>query len=215
MVIEKSNFIIYYDEELSYIPEVVEYLELRMDEIMSFFKLDSLSSKKKIIVYNDLELYKRHIEKFYQYQDYMRADTNDGNINLLSVEAAHNTKEHSQMTVDELKSTILHEFVHICQQEAQKETIDNEIIWFWEALATNLGNPEKFSKILITATNDEINNFIFLPYNYPIAFTIGNYILENYTNEEILEYVKYPTKLLNDSELILNDARRWSNSKRL
>lgn len=215
MVIEKSNFIIYYDEELSYIPEVVEYLELRMDEIMSFFKLDSLSSKKKIIVYNDLELYKRHIEKFYQYQDYMRADTNDGNINLLSVEAAHNTKEHSQMTVDELKSTILHEFVHICQQEAQKETIDNEIIWFWEALATNLGNPEKFSKILITATNDEINNFIFLPYNYPIAFTIGNYILENYTNEEILEYVKYPTKLLNDSELILDDARRWSNSKRL
>ena len=215
MVIEKSNFIIHYDEELSYIPEVVEYLELRMDEIMSFFKLDSLSSKKKIIVYNDLELYKRHIEKFYQYQDYMRADTNDGNINLLSVEAAHNTKEHSQMTVDELKSTILHEFVHICQQEAQKETIDNEIIWFWEALATNLGNPEKFSKILITATNDEINNFIFLPYNYPIAFTIGNYILENYTNEEILEYVKYPTKLLNDSELILNDARRWSNSKRL
>ena len=119
------------------------------------------------------------------------------------------------MTVDELKSTILHEFVHICQQEAQKETIDNEIIWFWEALATNLGNPEKFSKILITATNDEINNFIFLPYNYPIAFTIGNYILENYTNEEILEYVKYPTKLLNDSELILNDARIWSNSKRL
>ena len=48
MVIEKSNFIIYYDEELSYIPEVVEYLELRMDEIMCFFKLDSLSSKKKI-----------------------------------------------------------------------------------------------------------------------------------------------------------------------
>ena len=80
MVIEKSNFIIYYDEELSYIPEVVEYLELRMDEIMCFFKLDSLSSKKKIIVYNDLELYKRHIEKFYQYQDYMRADTNDGKL---------------------------------------------------------------------------------------------------------------------------------------
>ena len=213
MILEKNNFIITYDENISYIPEVVDYLEFRTKAIMDFFELDSLNSKRKIIIYNNLELYKRHIEQFYEYHDYMCADTNDGNINLLSLEEAHKTKEHKDMTLDELKSTILHEFVHICQQESELEHLDNDIVWFWEALATNLGNPEEFSKVIIKATNEEINNFNYLPQNYPIAFTIGKYMLGNYNHEAILEYIKYPSKLLEDSEQILNAAREWSNQK--
>ena len=178
---------------------------------MSFFELNSLNSKRKIVIYNDLRLYKRHIEQFYEYHDYMCADTNDGNINLLSLDEAHKTKEHKDMTLDELKSTILHEFVHICQQESELEHLDNDIVWFWEALATNLGNPEAFSKITIKANNDEIDDFNSLSLNYPIAFTIGNYMLENYDHDDILEYVKYPSKLLVNSEKILNAAREWSN----
>ena len=215
MIVEKNNFIIDYDENISYIPKVVNYLESRTNSIMDFFELDSLNSKRKIIIYNSLELYKRHIEQFYEYHDYMCADTNDGNINLLSLEEAHKTKEHKDMTLDELKTTILHEFVHICQQESELEHLDNDIVWFWEALATNLGNSDDFSKVVIKATNEEINNFNSLPHNYQIAFTIGNYLLENYSHEEILEYVKYPSKLLVDSEKILNDAREWSNNKRI
>ena len=114
------------------------------------------------------------------------------------------------MTIDELKSIILHEFVHISQQESEKEHIKEDIVWFWEALATNLGNPEKYKTISISATNEDINNFNCSADNYPIAFTIGKYILEKYSNEEILEYVKYPSKLENDSEKILNDAKLWS-----
>lgn len=211
MILEKSNFIITYDESISYIPEVVDYLESKINDIMSFFELNSLNSKRKIVIYNDLKLYKRHIEQFYEYHDYMCADTNDGNINLLSLDEAHKTKEHKDMTLDELKSTILHEFVHICQQECELEHLDNDIVWFWEALATNLGNPELFSKITIKANNDEIDDFNSLSLNYPIAFTIGNYMLENYDHDDILEYVKYPSKLLVNSEKILNAAREWSN----
>lgn len=211
MILEKSNFIITYDESISYIPEVVDYLESKINDIMSFFELNSLNLKRKIVIYNDLKLYKRHIEQFYEYHDYMCADTNDGNINLLSLDEAHKTKEHKDMTLDELKSTILHEFVHICQQESELEHLDNDIVWFWEALATNLGNPEAFSKITIKANNDEIDDFNSLSLNYPMAFTIGNYMLENYDHDDILEYVKYPSKLLVDSEKILNAAREWSN----
>ena len=100
-------------------------------------------------------------------------------------------------------------------EDSEIENIDNDIVWFWEALATNLGNPENFSRITIKASNEEINNFNTLSQNYPIAFTIGNYLLENYSHEEILEYVKYPSKLLVESEKILNDAREWSNNKRI
>lgn len=211
MILEKKSFIITYDENLSYIPEVVDYLESRINDIMSFFNLVSLSSKRKIVIYNDLELYKKHIEQFYEYRDYMCADTNDGNINLLSLEEAHKTKEHKDMTLDNLKSTILHEFVHICEQESEVEHLDHDIVWFWEALATNLGNPEAFSKVKIKATNEEIDDFNSLPQNYPVAFTIGNYMLENYNHNDILEYVKYPSKLLEDSKKILDEARKWSN----
>ena len=211
MVLEKNNFIITYDENISYIPEVVDFLESRINTIMDFFELDSFDSKRKIVIYNNLETYKRHIEQFFEYHDYMCADTNDGNINLLSLEEAHKTKEHKDMTLDELKSTILHEFVHICQQEKELEHLDSDVVWFWEALATNLGNPEAFSSISIKATNEEIIDFNSLEQNYPTAFTIGKYMLENYSHEGILEYVKYPLELLVDSEKILNAAREWSN----
>ena len=215
MLLEKNNFIVESDEDISYISDIADYLELEMRNIMDFFELSPLSSKKKIVIYNDLELYKKHIEQFYEYHDYMCADTNDGNINLLSIEEAHKTKEHANMTIDELKGTILHEFVHICQQDSEIEHICNDIVWFWEALATNLGNPKIFSKVVINATNEEINNFNSLSQNYSIAFTIGNYMLENYSHEEILEYVKYPSKLLLDSDKILDNARIWSNKKRM
>ena len=214
MVLEKNNFIITYDENISYIPDVVDYLESKINTIMNFFELDSFNSKKQIVIYNNLETYKRHIEQFFKYYDYMCADTNDGNINLLSLEEAHKTKEHKDMTLDKLKSTILHEFVHICQQEKELEHLDSDIVWFWEALATNLGNPEAFSNISIKATNEEITDFNSLEQNYPTAFTIGNYMLKNCSHEEILDYVKYPSKLLVDSEKILNAAREWSNKKK-
>jgi len=213
MTLERNNFIITYDESISYISEVVDYLESSANDIMSFFELVSLSSKKKVIIYKDLEKYKEHIEQFFEYHDYMCADTIDGNINILSLEAAHKTKMYADMTLDKLKSVILHELVHICQQEKEIEHIDDDIIWFWEGLATNLGNPEEYECIPINATNDDINNFNCSANNYPISYTIVNYMLENYDQEAILEYIKYPSKLLEDSEKILNDAREWSNQK--
>ena len=212
MILKKNGFIVKYDESLTYIPEVIEYLEDNMTDSLKFFELDSIGKNLEVIVYNDLESYKEHIRKFYDYYDYMCADTNDGNLNLLSLEEAHKTKEHKDMTINYLKDTIKHEFVHICQQATQIEKVDFEIYWFWEALATNLGNPEQFKPVEINATNEEINEFISLKNNYPIAFTIGNYMLENYSHEEILNYVKYPSKLLSDSENILDSAREWSHS---
>lgn len=216
MVLEKNKFIIEYNENLKYIPEIVEYLENKMNEIMCFFELNSFNKKIKIIVYNRVELYKKHIEQFFEYHDYMCADTNDGNINILSLEAAHETKTHANMTLDEMKKVILHEFVHICQQEKEVEHILDDVIWFWEGLATNLGNPDKYEVVQFNnVTNYDINEFLCAANNYPISFTIVNYMLENYSHTEILEYVKFPSKLVNDSEQILNNARDWSAQRRI
>ena len=42
MVLEKNNFIITYDENISYIPEIVDYLESKINTIMNFFELFKL-----------------------------------------------------------------------------------------------------------------------------------------------------------------------------
>ena len=162
MILEKKSFIIDYDENISYIPEVVNFLEIKMGEFMNYFELKSLKSKEKVIVFNSIEKYKKHLEKYTEYRDYMCADTYDGNINLLSLEEAHKTHEHANMTLDELKSTILHEFVHICQKNCQVEKYNKTVSWFWEALATNLGNLEKFSRITIFPLKRKMEDFITL-----------------------------------------------------
>ena len=176
MELVKDNFIINYDENLSYVPELIDYLESGMNNIMNYFELDKLKSKRKVIIYNDIELYKKHVEKYHKYYDYICADTFDGNINILSIEEAHKTKEHANMTIDDLKRVILHEFVHICQQDSQIEKYNETITWFWEALATNLGNPENFNIKIINSDVPEIKEFGSLKNNYSIAFTIGNYL---------------------------------------
>ena len=213
MTINNDSFMMICDDNIYYMIDVYNYLDSNTIGILNFFGLNKLKNKRKIIIYNDLEEYKKHIEKYHEYKDYMCADTNDGNINILSLEAAHQTKEHVNMSLDQLKSTILHEFVHLCQQDTEIEHFDKDIVWFWEALATNLGNPERFTRIEIKATNEEISDFISLQSNYLVAYTIGRYMLENYSREEIIEYVKYPSKLLRDSERILNNAREWSVKK--
>ena len=214
MLLKKSGYTVEYDDKLTYVPELANHLEKNMTSVLEFFKLDKLGKEIKIVVYNDLELYKEHIKKFYDYCDYMCADTNDGNLNILSLEEAHKTKEHQDMDLEYMKDTIKHEFIHLCQQATQVESVNFEIVWFWEALATNLGNPEHFEIVPISASNEEINEFIKLKNNYPIAYTIGNYMLENYSRDQILDYVKYPTKLLKDEEQILDDAKIWSNTKK-
>ena len=211
-MLETDSFIVEYDKDLKYVPEIIYFLEDKKIEVMSYFVLDKFKSKKKIVVYSNLELYKQHIEKYFKYADHMCADTNDGNINVLSLEEAHKTKTYSDITINELKEIILHEFVHICQKESQVEIIpeEDEVIWFWEALATNLGNPTKFEIVEIKSTNESINDFNNSEENYPIAYTIGRYMLENYSKEEILNYIKYPTTLQKVSNDIIDAARNWS-----
>ena len=106
----------------------------------------------------------------------MNADTFDGNINLLSIEECRKTKAHSDITLEEFLENIIHEFVHSCQQEINPDSKNVE--WFWEALATNLGNP--FDHTIDFQFNEEqlINDFNSVPNNYEIVFTIGKYLLE-------------------------------------
>lgn len=210
MYLETEYFVIKSNKEIPYINEVIEYLNIQIPGIMDFFKINKISSKKEIIIWTDINEYKKHIGKFTEYKDWMCADTFDGNINMLSVEECHKTKAHEFTDVNHFKTTIAHEFVHICHQEVQQSKENMGDAWFWEALATNLGNPNQFGLTPINVTSEElITSFNDIKYGYGIAFTIGQYIISTYEQEIILDYVKNPDHLLRDTPKILEETKEY------
>ena len=143
----------------------------------------------------------------------MNGDTYDGNINILSIEECRKTIFHQDMTLEEMLKVITHEFVHACQQEINPDAADVE--WFWEALTTNLANP--FDHVASMQCEDEelIKNLNATPYNYEICFTIGKFMLENYSHEQVLDYIKNPDKLRKNAKTIFKEEREWFHKKYL
>ena len=213
MYFETENFIIKSNKQIPYINEVLEYLNEQIPTILEFFRIKNLPVKKEIIIWTDINEYKKHIEQFTDYKDWMCADTFDGNINMLSIEECHKTKSHEFTDVKHFKTTIAHEFVHICHQEVQKAKEGFNDSWYWEALATNLGNPEQFDLSTINTTSDElINNFNDIKYAYGIAFTIGKYMLSTYDHETILNYVRNPQTLIHDTPRLIEETKQYINN---
>jgi len=210
MYFETENFIIKSNKQIPYINEVLEYLNEQIPTILEFFRIKTLPVKKEIIIWTDINEYKKHIEQFTEYKEWMCADTFDGNINMLSIEECHKTKSHEFTDVKHFKTTIAHEFVHICHQQVQKAKEGFNDSWYWEALATNLGNAEQFNLSTINTTSDElINNFNDIKYAYGIAYTIGKYMLSTYDHETILNYVRNPQTLIRDTPRLIEETKQY------
>lgn len=209
-----TSFKIECDKQLDYLDELEQKLKQESTRILNFFGLTGLSDVKKIKIWTDRKQYQQHLEQYVdKYYEWMNGDTHDGNINILSIEECRKTKAHQDMTLEEMLEVITHEFVHACQQEINPAAENVE--WFWEALATNLANPFDHVASIQCEDDDLINNLNSIPYNYEISFTIGKYLLENYSHEQILDYVKNPDKLRKDAKTIFKEEREWFNKNYL
>ena len=63
MRIETELFIIESAEDIPRIDELLDYLNTRVDEILDFFELKKIS-KKRIIFWNNLDEYIKHLSKY-------------------------------------------------------------------------------------------------------------------------------------------------------
>jgi hypothetical protein len=206
MIIEIENFIIESEDEIDYKDEMVYTLQNRTRKILEFFELEKLSKKQKIVIYNSVEKYKAHMEKHVpEYKDWMIGDTYGENINLLSLDEVKKLESHKNFTIDSFMNGILHEFVHVCQREYGKN--ERELLWFWEALAVNLsGQPNKPISLAdcdFSLLKKDFNN---VEGNYNYAYELGKYILEIYSHEEIMTFIKNPELLKSVEYKIFENA---------
>lgn len=179
----------------------------KINEIAAFFGLDCIDHCQKIIIYSTITEYKVHTEKFTEYYSWMIGDTYDGNINLLSLSRCREAQGHEKMTEEDYIKLILHEFTHICQQQINPNA--EGVIWFWEALAQNLSGQTN-EDIEITCTPKELSeDYISLYGNYAISCKLGRYMLQSFPRERIMEYVRYPEKLMEDTPSILEEVRKY------
>ena len=206
MKIERPSFIIETDKELPYIDQIIDTLENHTYDILNFFKINKLSKKKKVVIYTDREKYKEHLLPYVsEYKEWMQADTYDGNINLLEISESRKSDAHKNLTLDEFIKCILHEFVHASQQEINSNS--NGTAWFWEALATNLSGQDytevDLSKCNFQSLQEDFNN---TNNAYCYAYTLGRFLLDNYSQDKILEYVKNPNLLIDNANEIFSLA---------
>lgn len=210
MKIELNNFIIECAKEINYIEEIISTLENNTRNILDFFELEKLSQKKKVIIFTDREKYKEHLMPFTKvFKEWMCGDTFDGNISLLGISEARKSNEHKAMTIDEFFKCILHEFVHSCQQELNKKGVT----WYWEALATNLSGQDYKSISLSDCDFDSLKQkFNDTKRCYSYSYTLGNFMLENYSKEKLLEYIKNSDLLKIDQDNIFELASQFQRT---
>lgn len=207
MILEDKLFSIYYNEcDSEYISDLINTIKSNLGRIMDFFMIGSFRQKKIIKIWNNLNDYIVHLESYIEeYYYWMVADTYDNNINILSYDLYLSAHEDGNMS--DYQGIIVHELVHACQQELNPDA--KNVVWFWEALAVNLSN-QRFHLIDVRySTEDIIHNYHLLRDSYPVSYTLGRYLLENYPVSQLLEYVKYPEKLVQDTEYILEKAKAW------
>jgi hypothetical protein len=204
-----DNYIIDYNKnDLEYLDDIVKTIDSKLNEYFNFFEIKGFKNKKLIKIYGSISSYKKHIDKYTNYHEWIIGDTFDNNINMLTLKEAQKIKEHSGIDLEEFLDDICHELVHACQQEVNSNSEDVE--WFWEALSTNLGNPRQSCLCDIDCSNDDlINRYNEVNNHYDISYTIGKYMLKNYKHSEILEFVKDPSKLIENANTILNTIRTY------
>lgn len=189
------------------VEEISSTLLENMERIMSFFRLEKLEKKISIVIYSELDAYSAHVDKCGQtYYEWMIADTFDGRIHILSLEACRQSSSHARMDREEYARLIVHEFVHICQQQVEPNCYG--CIWFWEALATNLAG-QAMAPVEICCSREELMfHYQELPESYAISYQLGKYMLEHLPYEQIYNYILKPAVLWEDTEKLLEAAKR-------
>lgn len=209
-------FKIIYRNDDKYINDIIEVLEKRTKDIANYFGINKVEEPIIIKMYYSIEEFKNYLIPYLKdgkYYDWMIASTHDGNINVLTLDECRKTKSHNDRTLKQFLDGIMHEVVHK-MHHIIKGNNKTKNAWFHEALATNLSNQE-YSECDITCTLDELKTkYNEIPNSYSISYTIGKYLLENYSHDFVISLCKDETILDEFAPKLFNEVANIKRIKR-
>lgn len=204
MKYEDWLFEIYYSEvDEKYMDKLRNTILSRMPDILQFFKI-KFESKIVIKLYDDINSYKENLVASFEknaiedskkhgkkvearkYEDFMIANTEDGNLNMQSLSLVRMQEDYRNYTEDEFCLNACHEFTHLCQMQVGSENPG----WFWEVIASTIGNPECQHEIKGSFTYKDLNENFDKIDGYGAAYTVGKYLFANYSQDFILNMIK-------------------------
>lgn len=208
-------FKIIYNEQDMYITDIINTLETRTEDIIKYFGIKKVEEPIIIKMYYSIEDFKNYLIPYLddgKYYDWMVASTHDGNINVLTLDECRKTVSHRNRTLKQFLDCVMHEVVHKMHHLVKGDN-KTKNAWFHEALATNLSNQE-YSKCDITCTLDELKEkYNEIPNSYSISYTLGKYLLENYSHDFIISLCKDENLLDEFAPELFSEVIKKSNKK--
>lgn len=178
---------IYYSEDdCKYINELYEYFEKESRRIIDFFEFDGMENKIDIIIWNDIAKFRQYfLENNTMYRDIEDVpkwicaySIDDKSINILSLNKYIETEHHERCTFEDMKLTLVHEFVHFCHHKLNKINM----IWINEGLATNLSRQIEYKYVDKEKVNVPLSKYN----DYCFGF---KYVLDNYDKQYLLKLI--------------------------
>lgn len=202
---KKINFdyfeIEYSDKDTDYIHLIIQELKSKYLDIMKFFNLEKLDRKVSIKFWNNLIEYRtffnnkmKKYNRTVQEWEVGRSTNNskECRIDLLCLDERKKCQGHQNDNINNLIKVTIHEFVHTCHFAYNGN--NNSMIWFAEALATNLS--DQYENLYFDCSLEDIlqgkTNYI----NY---YTMGRYLIDNFSKDYILELAKNKELLEKDT----------------
>lgn len=208
--IETNNLVFEDQTDISYLNDLVFYVDEHEREVLEVFRIPKLSSKWKVVIMPFEDFKNLMIKDYGVYEDYMagHASSDEKIIRCLNVEDQIKYTKHKDTNLEKFQKQIVHEFVHACYSEVAK---GNRVHWFNEGLATYLSHQDKdFKDISNIDFNLLLNNFNAMHgAGYTAAYLIEKYIFENYSKEEIYKLIIDPHYLIFKTRDIINESVEW------
>ena len=196
----------YTEDDLEYLDYITEKIETISEEIVNFFEGLELNEKVKVILFNDLDKFKKACLKYKRDKkmpDWVTGLTHCDGVYTLSLKELRKTKSPGNKTVDDLAHLILHEFTHACTN--QYVDYNKKCMWLSEGIACNLSHQYDSSKYNFKATEDEVLNGPTGYDNYSIMF---KYALDKYGRDYILNLIKNPDLFEEETHRIFTEVTK-------
>ena len=203
MIYESDFYSLEYDgKSKKLFQSINDALSQNFQRILDFWGIEKLDNHVKIQIFSDLDDWIKFYENLSgtKYQDYVIGCANGSNIYVLAYDEYKKTQMHKNDSLEDFQKVMIHEFVHICQNQLCKDNSKMSFI-MGEGLATYLADQPYHHDAKIDYPKETLfsNDFFSISNDlYSVSQKIVRKLVEKVPHDKLIEYALDYTKLYKD-----------------